>query len=432
MHGDDFPTDSTHNYHVPVDNPFVGTNGADEIFAFGLRNRWRPSFDSALGDFYIADVGQNEWEEIDLGQRGANYGWNAIEGPVAYPGGDPVNNAGPLVSPIYSYNHTVGHSITGGYVYRGEGEALQGQYFFADFIDGKLFTLRFDGSGWVATDRTAQVTIDAGAIHNPSSFGQDARGNLYLVDYGGSVFKLTPVGASADQGDVLRGLAGDDILNGGSGDDTLEGGAGADTLFGGPGNDTAVFSGVRSDYQVVRMWDGSLRVADQRAGTPDGTDSVTGVELFQFADYTYTAAGVATANHIPSASINDHSLRINEWSQVAGWVSYSDPDSNAVTQYQFFGGGTATDSGYFWTPSNYHNPAGTLITVAPADLNNVWIRGGMATGSETMWVRAFDGMDWSAWDSFTFTTQPNHPPVATIDDHSLAVNQWSQVAGWIS
>ena len=67
-------------------------------------------------------------------------------------------------------------------------------------------------------------------------------------------------------------------------------------------------------------------------------------------------------------------------------------------------GGTASDSGYFWTPSNYHNPAGTAITVAAADLNNVWIRGGQAAGSEMMWVRAFDGNDWSAWHSFTVTT----------------------------
>ena len=114
VHGDDFLGDPTRNYHVPADNPFVGTNGADEIFGFGLRNPWRPSFDRALGDFYIADVGQNEWEEIDLGQKGANYGWIAYEGPVAYPGGDPISNAGPLVFPVYSYNHTVGQSITGG------------------------------------------------------------------------------------------------------------------------------------------------------------------------------------------------------------------------------------------------------------------------------------------------------------------------------
>src|SRR5262249_46193153 len=156
------PSDPGLNYHIPSDNPFVGTPGADaEIFAYGLRNPWRASFDRTLGTFYIADVGENTWEEIDVGQKGANYGWNAYEGPMAFPGGDPVNNAGPLVSPIYSYDHTVGHSITGGYVYRGEGQALQGQYFFADFIQSKVFTLGFDGRSWVAADRTAEIVTDA-------------------------------------------------------------------------------------------------------------------------------------------------------------------------------------------------------------------------------------------------------------------------------
>jgi glucose/arabinose dehydrogenase len=191
VHGDAFPGDPSRNYAIPADNPFVGSAGADEIFAFGLRNPWRPSFDRGLGDFYIADVGQSAWEEIDIGQKGANYGWNNREGPVAYPGGGPLVG-GPAVDPIYSYDHSVGQSITGGYVYRGEGEALQGQYFFADFVQGKVFTLRFDGTAWVATDRTSQITTDFGAINNPSSFGEDARGNLYLVDLDGDIFRLAP------------------------------------------------------------------------------------------------------------------------------------------------------------------------------------------------------------------------------------------------
>jgi hypothetical protein len=137
-------------------------------------------------------------------------------------------------------------------------------------------------------------------------------------------------------------------------------------------------------------------------------------------------------NTPPVATINDHSLNTNQWSQVASWVSYSDANGNPATQYQFWDGGTAPNSGYFWTPSNAHNPAATDITVAAADLNNVWIRGGQTGGSETMYVRAFDGTDWSAWDSFTFTTLPNSPPVATFNDHSLRTNQWSQVASWVS
>ena len=227
VHGDAFPGDATKNYAIPADNPFVGTAGADEIFAFGLRNPWRDSFDRALGTFYIADVGQDHWEEIDIGQNGANYGWNTFEGPDLYPGGDPLTG-GPVVAPIYAYDHTVGHSITGGYVYRGEGEALQGQYFFADFSQNKVFTLRFDGNSWAATERTSQIVPDVGIVNSPSSFGEDARGNLYLVDFDGEIFKLTPIVASADQADILRGLGGNDMLFGGSGNDLIVGGLGDD------------------------------------------------------------------------------------------------------------------------------------------------------------------------------------------------------------
>src|SRR5262249_4306306 len=194
------PPDPGLNYHIPADNPFLGQPGADEIFALGLRNPWRPSFDRATGTFYIADVGQGMWEEIDIGQKGANYGWNHFEGPELYAGPpnptDPIST-GPVVAPIYFYDHSVGHSITGGYVYRGDGDALQGQYFFADFVFGKVFTLRFDGSAWVATDRTSQIVTDIGSLTLPSSFGEDGRGNLYIVDLGGNIFRLTPTVFSA-------------------------------------------------------------------------------------------------------------------------------------------------------------------------------------------------------------------------------------------
>ena len=193
----DSPPDPGLNYHIPADNPFVGQPGADEIFALGLRNPWRPSFDRATGTFYIADVGQDTWEEIDIGQNGANYGWNHFEGPALFPGGDAIST-GPVVAPIYSYNHNnMSASITGGYVYRGDGDALQGQYFFADFVQGKVFTLAFNGSAWVATDRTAQIVTDIGSPTLPSSFGEDGRGNLYIVDLGGNIFRLTPTVFSA-------------------------------------------------------------------------------------------------------------------------------------------------------------------------------------------------------------------------------------------
>jgi hypothetical protein len=144
--------------------------------------------------------------------------------------------------------------------------------------------------------------------------------------------------------------------------------------------------------------------------------------------FTFTTTG----NTPPVATINDHSLNTNQWSQVANWISYSDANGNPATQYQFWDSGTAANSGYFWTPSNPHHAADSYITVSAAELANTWVRGGEVGGSETMWVRAFDGTDWGAWDSFTFTTVANTPPVAAINDHSLQTNQWSQVAGWIS
>jgi glucose/arabinose dehydrogenase len=247
VHSDAFPNDATHNYAIPGDNPFVGVTGADEIWAFGLRNPWRPSFDRVLGDFFIADVGQNQWEEIDIGQAGANYGWNVNEGPAVFAGG-PLTG-GSAVSPIYSYSHSVGQSITGGYVYRGESEGLQGYYFFADFVADRIFTLHFDGSAWVAVERTSQITADVGAINNPASFGQDNYGNLYVVDLDGDIFRLTPNVTSADLGDDLSGLGGDDVLFGGSGNDTLHGDGGNDELQGGLGADV-LFGGANDDFLI--------------------------------------------------------------------------------------------------------------------------------------------------------------------------------------
>jgi Ca2+-binding RTX toxin-like protein len=273
VHADGFPADPARNYAVPADNPFVVTAGADEIYALGLRNPWRPSFDRALGDFYIADVGASQYEEIDIGQKGANYGWPMFEGPAVLFGGTPTG--GSAVPPIYFYDHSVGQSITGGYVYRGEGEALQGQYFFADFVQAKVFTLRFDGSAWVATNRTSQIMTDAGAVSNPTSFGEDARGNLYLTDFDGEVFRLTPTVASADQADVLHGLAGNDMLFGGSGNDTLDGGPGADVMLGGAGSDTADYSSSPAGV-TVNLTSGLGAGGDAQGDVLGGIENIIG------------------------------------------------------------------------------------------------------------------------------------------------------------
>ncbi|MBI4205325.1 MAG: PQQ-dependent sugar dehydrogenase [Betaproteobacteria bacterium] len=292
VNADAFAADATRNYAIPADNPFVGVAGADEIWALGLRNPWRPSFDRGLGDLYIADVGEHDREEIDLGQAGANYGWDLFEGPEVFSPGTPTG--GTLTTPIFYYGHDVGRSITGGYVYRGSSEGLQGHYFFGDFIAGNIFTLHFDGTSWVAVDRTSQIVTDSGSVNLPASFGQDGFGNLYVVDHGGEIFRLTPNVNSADQGDALSGLDGNDLLFGGSGNDSLDGGAGDDELqggngadiliggagddilLGGAGIDTAVFSGNRADHAVG--------AAGSTVSGPEGSDTLASIERLQFAD----------------------------------------------------------------------------------------------------------------------------------------------------
>jgi Ca2+-binding RTX toxin-like protein/glucose/arabinose dehydrogenase len=296
VNSDAFPGDPARNYAVPADNPFAAGAGADEIFALGLRNPWRNSFDRGLGDFYIADVGAATWEEVNLGQIGANYGWDVFEGPDVFFGGTPTG--GSAVAPIHFYGRSVGQSITGGYVYRGEAEALQGQYFFADFVQGKVFTLRLNGTTWVATERTSQIVTDFGTVGNVSSFGEDARGNLYLVDFDGDIFRLTPTVASADQADVLRGLGGNDLLYGGSGNDTVDGGAGADALVGGPGTDTADYSSSAAGVNV------NLLTGLGTAGDAQG-DVLTGIENIIGSAHDDTLAGGVGANALVGGLGND-------------------------------------------------------------------------------------------------------------------------------
>lgn len=233
---DSFPTDAEQNYAIPADNPFVNAAGRDEIYALGLRNPWRPSFDRATGDLYIADVGQVAFEEINIGASGANYGWRRYEANQENFPADTIT-IGTLTYPIFSYDRTVGQSITGGYIYRGASDGLQGQYFFADFSQGKIFTMQKVSSTYVVTDRTSQIVTNIGTVTNPSSFAEDGKGNLYVVSINGQIFKLTPNATSADIGDTLSGGAGNDSLFGGAGDDVLEGGSGADALNGGDGND---------------------------------------------------------------------------------------------------------------------------------------------------------------------------------------------------
>ncbi|MCA9870150.1 MAG: PQQ-dependent sugar dehydrogenase [Anaerolineae bacterium] len=173
---------------VPTDNPFVDQGDArPEIWAYGLRNPWRFSFDRATGDLWIADVGQNQWEEINRqpadSPGGENYGWPITEATHCYDA-DTCDRAG-LTEPVAEYDHSQGCSVSGGYVYRGALQpALQGIYFYGDYCSGRVWGVTADANGqWQDTellDSNAQI----------SSFGETETGEVLLVDYNGAIFRL--------------------------------------------------------------------------------------------------------------------------------------------------------------------------------------------------------------------------------------------------
>ena len=180
-------------YGIPSDNPFVHQLLArSEIWAYGLRNPWRFSFDRLTGDLWIGDVGQSAWEEIDVqaagaagAAGGANYGWNRLEGTHAY--GAKGAPPGTTVAPVFEYAHTQGRcAVTGGYVYRGQAiPNLTGAYVFGDFCIGALQAMRAD-AGNVTHWPLGPI------VPNLSSFGQDASGELYAMSLSGGVYRLTP------------------------------------------------------------------------------------------------------------------------------------------------------------------------------------------------------------------------------------------------
>ena len=171
--------DSAEPYAIPSDNPF-----GDEIWAYGLRNPWRMSFDSATGDLYIGDVGEREWEEIDLlpagSPGGENFGWDYREGAHDFEGGGPAG----MIDPIAEYSHAEGGcAVTGGYVYRGAMPEWNGIYLFGDYCTGLVWGLTRSGEAW-----QRQLLFDTD--FNITSFGQDENGEVYIVADGGGVYLL--------------------------------------------------------------------------------------------------------------------------------------------------------------------------------------------------------------------------------------------------
>jgi Ca2+-binding RTX toxin-like protein len=317
VNGEDaYPNDSNKNFAIPDTNPTQFAGYGDQVFeksavyAIGFRNPWKASIDS-LGRMFIGDVGENEYEEINLLVAGANYGWGHN-----YPNhdrDDGPETTGPYTNPIDYYANVkntnvpaeerLGSSVTGGYVYDGPVEALKGRYIYADWGSGRFFTLSQNGDQWQRTEVTSLIFGDeTGAIERINSFGKDAQGNIYVATYGsfqtpntGTIIRLTPQAVpTTDEGDILNGEGGNDTIYGGGGNDTIYGGtendliygdadndrlygdAGADTLNGGNGKDT-IYGGSNSDELNGGSDDDHL-YGDSGADTLQGGDGLDTLE----------------------------------------------------------------------------------------------------------------------------------------------------------
>jgi uncharacterized repeat protein (TIGR03806 family) len=189
---DDFPQDLQRNYRIPAGNPYAAGGGRGEIWAYGLRNPWRFSFDRATGDLLVGDVGQGAWEEIDFVPAatvaapppgGINFGWNVCEGTADYAGDCDTH---PSLKPVITYPHNSagGFSVTGGYVYRGDAQpTLQGAYLYADYVSGHV---------WAWNGVLPATPTPVAELSGVSSFGEDREGELYLVSLAGDIWRLQP------------------------------------------------------------------------------------------------------------------------------------------------------------------------------------------------------------------------------------------------
>lgn len=228
---DAFPADPNRNYAIPAGNPFASGGGAPEVWARGLRNPWRWSFDRLTGDLWIADVGQGAIEEVNVvagnGGPGRNYGWRVREGNNSTglsAGGFDISN---LTPPVFTYPHSGGTingvAVTGGYVYRGHAIASwRGRYFFADYGTARPWSFRLvNGVATDFIDHTTMLSNLSPGISQITSFGEDAEGELYIIQGGGRVRKIVPqlpipCAADVDDGTSLgrpdRGVTIDDLL----------------------------------------------------------------------------------------------------------------------------------------------------------------------------------------------------------------------------
>jgi len=188
----------TLNYSIPIDNPYVGNSSGyrEEIFASGLRNPWRFSFDALNGTLWAGDVGQYLYEEIDIIESGKNYGWRVMEGYHCFFPPSGCDTLG-LTLPIWEYDHGEGQSITGGYVYRGNlVPELYGKYIYADYVAGKIWSIEYDGVNPVINSLIIDTTLLI------ASFGVDQNNELYICSFDGKIYKFLSISTGHNTGEI--------------------------------------------------------------------------------------------------------------------------------------------------------------------------------------------------------------------------------------
>ncbi len=233
---------SSGDYSIPADNPFASGGGATEIFAWGLRNPWRWSFDRATGDLWVGDVGQGAYEEIDIVTKGNNYGWNIMEGMHCY-NASSCDQTG-LTLPVAEYDHSVGKSITGGYLYRGNAIGfLQGQYLYGDFVSGRIWGLQETAPGQYDSTELLDSSLSI------ASFAEDHAGELYVINLGGSIRKIVD-DSGGQAGQVPSELSGWGCFQSG---------------------DTSVFSGSVIPYDINALLWSDQADKGRFMAIPDGT-----------------------------------------------------------------------------------------------------------------------------------------------------------------
>jgi serralysin len=255
-----------------------------------------------------------------------------------------------------------------------------------------------------------------GNIYNAYLFNNDARS--YVENANGGTGNDTIIGN--DVANTLNGGAGNDSLSGGNGNDALIGGPGNDTLDGSSGTDIAVFNGLQSQYQIIRFSNGSIQVADLRSGSPDGTDTIFNIDLFQFSD-----AIVSALNQPPAVVAADVAATKGQVFAASSLFSVSDADNNPITKYQFADGMPDAVSGHF-VVNGFAQPANQIIEITASQLGQTFFQSG--SSPDLLGVRAFDGIDWGQWSFFSVNAPINHAPVTTTYDITATKGQTSLLA----